>query len=83
MIIGSRLNASHWLLQVTMEQPSHLTIKDIGVILERLSAKIVDVERLERDVEGATYNWTIKVRMILFRDISLPRIRHLSTKNLS
>lgn len=66
-----------------MEQPSHLTIKDIGVILERLSAKIVDVERLERDVEGATYNWTIKVRMILFRDISLPRIRHLSTKNLS
>ena len=49
------------LLQVTMEQPSHLTIKDIGVILERLSAKIVDVERLERDTEGATHNWTIKV----------------------
>ena len=48
-----------------MEQPSHLTIKDIGVILERLSAKIVDVERLERDVEGATYNWTIKVRTVL------------------
>ena len=44
-----------------MEQPSHLTIKDIGVILERLSAKIVDVERLERDTEGATHNWTIKV----------------------
>ena len=47
-----------------MEQPSHLTIKDIGVILERLSAKIVDVERLERDVEGATYNWTIKVQFV-------------------
>ena len=52
-----------------MEQPSHLTIKDIGVILERLSAKIVDVERLEREVEGATFNWTIKVKAALINRI--------------
>ncbi len=30
------------------------------MILERLNAKIVDVERLERDIEGETHNWTIK-----------------------
>lgn len=32
------------------------------MILERLSAKIVDVERLEREKEdeGAVHNWTIK-----------------------
>jgi hypothetical protein len=46
--------------QVTLDQPSHLNIKDIGVILERLSTKIVDVERLEREIEGQTHNWTIK-----------------------
>ena len=47
---------------MTAEQPSHLSIKDIGVILERLSAKIVDVERLEREKEdgGSVHNWTIK-----------------------
>ncbi len=44
-----------------MDTQKHLSIKDIGIILERLSAKIVDVERLEREIEGTdTRNWTIK-----------------------
>ncbi|XP_015430899.1 PREDICTED: uncharacterized protein LOC107187340 [Dufourea novaeangliae] len=39
----------------------HLSIKDIGIILERLSSKIVDVERLDRESESEEcYNWTIK-----------------------
>ena len=47
--------------QLSVDQQPHLSIKDIGVILERLSAKIVDVERLEREREGGdTHNWTIK-----------------------
>ncbi len=41
-----------------------MTIKDIGIILERLSAKVVDVDRLERETEesaaGDTHNWTIR-----------------------
>ena len=49
-----------------IDQPSvdvkrHLSIKDIGVILDRLSSKIVDVERLDRESEeDDCYNWTIK-----------------------
>lgn len=49
-----------------IDQPSidvkrHLSIKDIGVILDRLSSKIVDVERLDRDSEeDDCFNWTIK-----------------------
>ena len=47
--------------QLSMDQPHHLSIKDIGIILERLSTKIIDVERLERECEGTdTRNWTIK-----------------------
>lgn len=47
--------------QLSVEQKKHLTIKDIGVILERLSSKIVDVERLDRESESDDcYNWTIK-----------------------
>lgn len=47
--------------QLSVEQKRHLTIKDIGVILERLSSKIVDVERLDRESESEDcYNWTIK-----------------------
>lgn len=47
--------------QLSVEQKKHLTIKDIGVILERLSSKIVDVERLDRESESEDcYNWTIK-----------------------
>lgn len=50
-----------------IDQPSaeqktkrHLSIKDIGIILDRLSSKIIDVERLDRDVEDECFNWTIK-----------------------
>nr|XP_018901975.1 PREDICTED: uncharacterized protein LOC109033707 [Bemisia tabaci] len=47
--------------QLSVEQSRHLTIKDIGIILERLNSKIVDVERLDRESESEeTHNWTIK-----------------------
>ncbi|XP_041977590.1 uncharacterized protein LOC121731946 isoform X2 [Aricia agestis] len=47
--------------QLNVEQKRHLTIKDIGIILERLSSKIVDVERLDRETESDDcFNWTIK-----------------------
>ncbi len=47
--------------QLSLEQPHHLSIKDIGIILDRLSSKIVDVAMLERQVEATdTHNWTIK-----------------------
>lgn len=47
--------------QLTGKQDKHLTVKDIGIILERLNSKIVDVERLDRDYEATDcYNWTIK-----------------------
>ncbi|XP_031371149.1 uncharacterized protein LOC102676499 [Apis dorsata] len=46
--------------QLTVDQ-KHLSIKDIGIILERLSSKILDVERLDRESESEEcYNWTIK-----------------------
>jgi hypothetical protein len=38
-----------------------LSIKDIGIILDRLSSKIIDVAILERQIEATdTHNWTIK-----------------------
>lgn len=47
--------------QLTGKQDKHLTVKDIGIILERLNSKIVDVERLDREYEATDcYNWTIK-----------------------
>lgn len=47
--------------QLSVDQKRHLSIKDIGIILERLSAKILDVERLDRESESDDcYNWTIK-----------------------
>lgn len=47
--------------QLSVEQKRHLSIKDIGIILERLSSKILDVERLDRESESDDcYNWTIK-----------------------
>ncbi|XP_012277722.1 uncharacterized protein LOC105698240 [Orussus abietinus] len=47
--------------QLTVDQKHHLSIKDIGIILERLSSKILDVERLDRESESEEcYNWTIK-----------------------
>lgn len=50
----------------------HLSIKDIGSILERLSCKIVDVDKLERESETADcYNWVIRA---LIRGESLREI---------
>ena len=50
----------------------HLTIKDIGCILERLSCKIVDVDKLERESETADcHNWLIRA---LIRGDSLREI---------
>lgn len=47
--------------QLSVDQKRHLTIKDIGIILERLTGKIIDVDRLERENESDDcYNWTIK-----------------------
>lgn len=47
--------------QLSVDQKKHLSIKDIGIILERLSSKILDVERLDRESESDDcYNWTIK-----------------------
>lgn len=47
--------------QLSLDQKRHLTIKDIGVILERLSSKIIDVERLDRESEARDcFQWTIK-----------------------
>lgn len=50
--------------QLSVDQKRHLSIKDIGIILERLSSKILDVERLDRESESDDcYNWTIKVNI--------------------
>lgn len=50
--------------QLSVDQKRHLSIKDIGIILERLSSKILDVERLDRESESDDcYNWTIKVKI--------------------
>lgn len=47
--------------QLSLEQPRHLSIKDIGIILDRLNSKVIDVEMLERSIEATdTHNWTIK-----------------------
>lgn len=47
--------------QLSLEQPHHLSIKDIGIILDRLNSKIIDVACLERQIETTdTHNWTIK-----------------------
>lgn len=50
--------------QLSLEQDRHLSIKDIGIILERLGSRIVDVDRLERERESAgIHNWTIKATL--------------------
>lgn len=47
--------------QLSVDQKRHLSIKDIGIILERLNSKILDVERLDRESESDDcFNWTIK-----------------------
>jgi len=60
--------------QLTADQRKHLTILDLGVILERLRAKIIDVERLEREPEGPTcFRWMIKatIRGQVLRDLGV------------
>uniref|UniRef100_A0ABD2WXB1 CIDE-N domain-containing protein n=1 Tax=Trichogramma kaykai TaxID=54128 RepID=A0ABD2WXB1_9HYME len=60
--------------QLTVDQKHHLTIKDIGIILERLSSKILDVEKLERESESEDcYNWTIKavIRGEILRELGV------------
>ncbi|CAN7986128.1 unnamed protein product, partial [Ixodes hexagonus] len=50
--------------QLSLDQDRHLTVRDIGVILERLGSRIVDVDRLERERESAdVHNWTIKATL--------------------
>ncbi|XP_014215275.1 uncharacterized protein LOC106644340 [Copidosoma floridanum] len=60
--------------QLTVDQKHHLSIKDIGIILERLSSKILDVERLDRESESEDcYNWTIKaiIRGDMLRELGV------------
>ncbi|KFM63115.1 hypothetical protein X975_02262, partial [Stegodyphus mimosarum] len=60
--------------QLSLEQNRHLSVKDIGIILERLSSKIVDVDRLERERESTdVHNWTIKatIRGEVLREIGV------------
>ena len=60
--------------QLSADQRKHLTILDLGVILERLRAKIIDVERLEREREGPNcFRWFIKatIRGEVLRDLGV------------
>jgi hypothetical protein len=60
--------------QLSTDQRRHLTILDLGVILDRLKAKIIDVERLEREREGPScYRWMIKatIRGDVLRDLGV------------
>lgn len=60
--------------QLSASQKKHLNIKDIGVILERLKSKIVDIDKLERDKENVgCHNWLIKatIRGEMLREIGL------------
>ncbi|XP_023011662.2 DNA fragmentation factor-related protein 2 isoform X1 [Leptinotarsa decemlineata] len=60
--------------QLSVDQKRHLSIRDIGVILDRLSSKILDVERLDRESESDDcFNWTIKatIRGDIMRDLGV------------
>ncbi|XP_037089560.1 uncharacterized protein LOC119109919 [Pollicipes pollicipes] len=60
--------------QLSVERTRYLSIKDIGIILERLSSKILDVERMEREKDGDDcHNWTLKatIRGDVLRDIGV------------
>ncbi|XP_054165415.1 uncharacterized protein LOC128962985 [Oppia nitens] len=60
--------------QLSMEHKKHLNIKDIGVILERLSSKIIDIDKLEREKESQdTHNWVIKatIRGEVLREVGI------------
>lgn len=39
---------------------AHLTVKEIGQILDKLSSKIIEVDKLEREKDGLTHNWLIR-----------------------
>ncbi|KAF0294488.1 Cell death activator CIDE-A [Amphibalanus amphitrite] len=60
--------------QLSVERTRYLSIKDIGVILERLSSKILDVERMERQLDGDDCRtWTLKatIRGDVLREIGV------------
>lgn len=61
--------------QLSANQKRHLSVKDIGIILERLKSKIVDIDKLERDKENLTagHNWIIKatIRGEMLREIGV------------
>lgn len=60
--------------QLSASQERHLSVKDIGTILERLSSKIVDIDRLEREKESQDcHNWVIKatIRGDVLREIGV------------
>ncbi|RWS28107.1 uncharacterized protein B4U80_02344 [Leptotrombidium deliense] len=60
--------------QLSVNQDNHLTLKDIGIILERLNSKIIDVDKLEREKESVDcHNWIIKatVRGEIAREIGV------------
>ncbi|XP_076328540.1 uncharacterized protein LOC143234791 isoform X2 [Tachypleus tridentatus] len=69
--------SEHYLLltdQLSLTQNKHLDIKDIGVILNHLNSKIVEVQKLEREKESAEiHNWTIKatIRGEVVREIGV------------
>ncbi|XP_022235298.1 uncharacterized protein LOC111083232, partial [Limulus polyphemus] len=69
--------SEHYLLltdQLSLDQNKHLDIKDIGVILNHLNSKIVEVQKLEREKESAeVHNWTIKatIRGEVVREIGV------------
>ena len=60
--------------QKATNKKKHLNIKDIGIILERLKSKIVDVDKLEKDKENLeSFNWIIKatIRGEMLREIGV------------
>ena len=60
--------------QLSTDQRKHLTILDLGVILDRLKAKIIDVQSLEREREGPScFRWVIKatIRGDILRDLGV------------
>lgn len=60
--------------QLSNDKHKHLTILDLGVILERLKAKIIDVHRLEREREDPhCFRWNINatIRGEVLRDLGV------------
>lgn len=60
--------------QLGSDRHKHLTIFDLGVILERLKSKIIDVQRLEREREDVRcFRWIINatIRGEILRDLGV------------